>query len=197
VAAGSILGVFAVGAIKAAQNIIGITHVFFQALENIVPARASFYYERGGVTRLISYLQRVSFIGGIVTLFFVLIVNLFPKLWISLFYGDDYSEVSYALLWYGPVYLCVFLGLSLRSGLRSVNYTKAIFIGYLAMTIFSLICAYPMIIWLKIHGAMIGILITQIIFLSISSALLSYRIKNELNQNSNCEDYIMKNLYGL
>ena len=197
VAAGSILGVFAVGTIKAAQNIIGITHVFFQALENIVPARASFYYKQGGVTRLINYLKRVSCIGGVVTLFIVLIVSLFPKLWISLFYGDNYSEISYALLWYGPVYLCVFFGLSLRSGLRSVNYTKAIFIGYLAMTLFSLISAYPMIIWLKIHGAMIGMLITQIIFLSISSMLLFYKIKNELNLNSNSEDHIIKNLYGL
>ena len=111
VAAGGMLGVFAVGTIKAAQNIIGITHVFFQALENIVPARASFFYKQGGVTKLINYLKRVSFIGGVVTLFIILIVSLFPKLWISLFYGENYSEISYVLLWYGPIYLCFFFGL--------------------------------------------------------------------------------------
>ncbi len=196
IVAGDILGLLAVGAIKAAQNICGITHVFFQALENIVPSRASFFYKQGGITSLLNYLKRVSFIGGVVTLFIILIVSLFPKLWISLFYGENYSEISYVLLWYGPVYLCVFFGLSLRSGLRSVNYTKAIFIGYLAMTLFSLISAYPMINWLKIHGAMMGILATQIIFLSISSILFLFKIKNELNLNINNKNYIFRKFYG-
>jgi len=189
IVAGDILGVFAVGAIKAAQNIIGITHILFQAMENFVPSRASFHYRQGGVNSLINYLKSVSFIGGVVTLLIILIVSLFPKVWLSLFYGENYSEISYVLLWYGPIYLCIFFGLSLRSGLRSVNYTKAIFIGYLAMTLFSLISAYPMINWLKIHGAMIGILTTQIIFLSISAVLFLFKIKNELDLNINNKLY--------
>ena len=195
VAAGGILGVIAVGTIKAAQNIIGITHVFFQALENIVPSRASFFYKQGGAGSLIGYLKRVSFVGGIVTLCITLIVCLFPELWISLLYGEIYSEISYVLLWYGPVYLCVLFGLSLRSGLRSINYTKAIFIGYAAMTSFSLISAYPMIMWLKIHGVMIGILVTQIIFLSISSVLFWSKIKNEMNLCIKPKGHIAKNSF--
>ena len=38
IAAGSILGPLAVGAMKAAQNIIGVTHILFQAMENFVPS---------------------------------------------------------------------------------------------------------------------------------------------------------------
>jgi O-antigen/teichoic acid export membrane protein len=183
IAAASVLGAFAVGVIKAAQNIIGITHILFQAMENFVPSKASFYYRQGGAICLINYLKKVTLIGGVVTLFIVLIISLFPKVWLSFFYGEKYSEVSYVVLWFSPIYLCIFLNFSLRSGLRSLNYTKAIFNGYLAMTTFSLISAYPIINWLKIHGAMVGILVTQIIFLFISSILFLFKVKKELNPN--------------
>ena len=142
---------------------------------------------------MITYLKYVSLAGGVVTLFIVLIISLFPKVWLSLFYGDNFSELSYVLLWYGPIYFCIFLGICLRSGLRSINYTKAIFIGYFAMTLFGLIFAYPMVNWLKIHGAMIGILATQIIFLSISLILSIFKIKNQLNLEFCKNNYSIKN----
>ena len=45
IAAGAILGPRAVGATRMAQNVVGITHVLFLAMENIIPTRASLFKE--------------------------------------------------------------------------------------------------------------------------------------------------------
>ena len=63
-AAGSLLGPVAVGALKAAQNIIGISNILFQGLENIVPANASRNFKVNGVKGLKLYLAKVSLFGG-------------------------------------------------------------------------------------------------------------------------------------
>jgi O-antigen/teichoic acid export membrane protein len=181
IAAGSILGTIAVGAIKAAQNVMGITHILFQAMENFVPSTASFHFRYGGVNSLINYLKHMSAIGGSITLILVMMTSLFPKFWLSLFYGEIYEEASNVIIYYGPIYLCIFLCIALRSVLRAINYTKAIFIGYLSMTVFSLIFAPLMVTWLGIIGTMVGILVTQVICLSVYFPLFLIKIRNNLN----------------
>ena len=58
VAAGAMLGASAVGALRAAQNLMGVTHILFMGLENVVPIQAARHFHDGGKKALVEYLNR-------------------------------------------------------------------------------------------------------------------------------------------
>lgn len=177
VVAGGVLGASTVGAIRAAQNIFGMTHVLFQGLENVVPVKASLHYAKGGMDALIKYLKQVTYLAGGATLLIVLAIVTAPEFWLSIFYGKQFADFGYLLNWFGPIYILIFIGLPLRTALKSLEYTKVSFLAYLAMTLFSLSFAYPMINLFSENGVMLGILITQIISVIVTSILLKSRMK--------------------
>lgn len=163
IGAGGILGPASAGALKASQNIMGVSHIIFQGLENIVPARASYHYYTGGWPRLRAYLKQVTLLGGCCTAGIALLAGAFPVFWLRLFYGDEYSMYGYVLQWYAVIYLLIFLGLPLRAGLRALESSKPIFISYLLMTVFTAATTDFLIGRMGIVGATIGILGTQVI----------------------------------
>ena len=166
IGAGGILGAAYAGALKAAQNIMGVSHIIFQGLENIVPARASHYYFQGGWTSLREYLKKVTYWGGACTAAIALLAWLFPEYWLHLLYGNEYQMYGYVLRWYAVIYLLIFLGLPLRAGLRAMEYSKAIFVSYCLMTAFTALTADFFISKMGLVGATAGILGTQIIYQS-------------------------------
>jgi len=52
IVAGAVLGTFSVGAIKACHNIVGISHIVYQGLENILPSRLGLQYKDGGIAAI-------------------------------------------------------------------------------------------------------------------------------------------------
>ena len=171
-AAGALLGVTAVGALKAAQNIIGVTHILFQSLENIVPVKASVLFSRLGVEGLVKYLKQVAFLGGGVISIICILVGVFAEDLMGLIYGSTYEAYGYTLQWYAVIYLLIFICLPLRSGLRSFETTRPIFVAYVLMTVFSISFAALMVESWALSGALIGILIGQLIMvLSLCIAL--------------------------
>ncbi|NIP32882.1 MAG: hypothetical protein GWN62_25785, partial [Aliifodinibius sp.] len=63
VSAGALLGTAAVGALKAAQNLMGVTHILFKGLDNIVPVRAAQHHRAGGTEDLMRYLTKTTLLG--------------------------------------------------------------------------------------------------------------------------------------
>ena len=177
VAAGSILGATAVGAIKAAQNIMGISHILFQGLENIVPVRASFNYTQTGIKGLITYLKKVILWGGIATAIIAFSAGLLPEFWLTLFYGVQYQNFGFILQWYAIIYLLIFVGLPLRAGLRTLETTRPIFMAYVLMTIFTLFTAKDLIFHFGVNGVMFGIIGTQLILQLFLFVALNRTIK--------------------
>lgn len=163
VVAGSILGAGAVGALKATQNIMAVSHILFQGLENIVPVRASQYYFQHGIGSLLDYLKKTLLWGGLATAVIALAAGAFPEIWLSLFYGTEYVDYGFMLQWYAGIYLLIFLGFPLRTGLRTLEMPKSIFFAYVFMTFFSLCLAKPIVNFWGIGGVMFGILGNQII----------------------------------
>jgi len=180
VAAGSILGTTAVGAIKAAQNIMGISHILFQGLENIVPVRASFNYAQNGIQGLTAYLKKVILWGGLATAIIAFSAGLLPQFWLTLFYGVQYQNFGFILQWYAIIYLLIFIGLPLRAGLRTLETTRPIFMAYVLMTIFTIFTAKYFIFHLGIRGVMLGILGTQLILQFFLFITLNRIIKTEI-----------------
>ena len=159
--AGALLGVNAVGGLKAAQNLMGVTHVLFQGLENVVPVRAASHYRQDGSAGLTAYLRDVAWVNALATALVAFVAAAAPAFWLALVFGDAYAAYGDLVRWFAVIYLLVSLLLPLRAGLRAVEHTHPIFTAYLATTIFSLAAAYPLVRWLELTGVMAGILLLQ------------------------------------
>lgn len=164
ISAGTILGPISAGALKAAQNIMGVSHILFQGLDNVVPSRASYCFVQGGWPKLWLYLKRVIYWAGTATATISLMAWLFSDFWLNLFYGKEYQLYGYLLKCYAVIYLFIFLGLPLRAGLRALEHSKPIFISYCLMTAFTALTADFFINNMGLLGATTGILCTQIIY---------------------------------
>lgn len=162
VVAGNMLGPIAVGAVRAAQNIIGITHIIFQAMENFVPGRAAKAYLVEGAPGLMGYVKKVAWLGGAVIAIIAFTVSIFANFFLSILYGDGYSGCAYILRWFGPVYVSGFLILPLAAGLRALEKTRILFTSFFWISLFSLISAYPLISHFHIHGVMLGLLLVKL-----------------------------------
>ncbi len=177
IVAGVMLGASVVGVLKAAQNIVGIIHVLFQGLENIVPVQCSKFFKIEGAKGLMRYLRRVTLLGGAVTACITTIVFLFPEFLLGTLYGDELSQYGNVLRLFAILYLFTFFGLPVRSGLRALEHTRPIFSAHLLLTIISLITAYPIVEKFGLLGVMIGLIASQIILFGVTAWAFAARVK--------------------
>jgi len=63
-------GAAAAGVLKASQNLMGMTHVWFQGLDNVVPVETARRLREGGVHSMLSYTRSILFKWGGLTLLF-------------------------------------------------------------------------------------------------------------------------------
>jgi O-antigen/teichoic acid export membrane protein len=168
VAASSVAGPGAAGVLRAAKNIMGITHIWFFGLENVMPAKASRAFSHGGAKELRSYIGRAALVWGGMTALFASIVSLAPGMWLKLIYGNSFGEYGYLLRWYAAAYVLIFLGLPLRSWLRALEYTKPIFWGYVVSSAFSLALAVPFTRYFGLRGAMAGLIGAQLLLHAVT-----------------------------
>jgi O-antigen/teichoic acid export membrane protein len=163
ITAGTLLGASAVGALRAAQNLMGVIHILFLGLENIVPVRAAQYFHEKGKKALCDYLKRVTLFGAGASAAAAVIAAATPELWLRLVFGTEYQGYGYLLRWYAVSYVLSFLTVPLRGGLRAMEHAKGIFWSYIWMTLFSVITAYPIISYLGLTGVVGGIVMINII----------------------------------
>lgn len=162
-AAGAWLEVAAAGTLKAAQNVMGVTHILFQGFENIVPVQAAQRLSSGGERALIRYLIIVTVVGICGTTAISLGIALFPEFWVDLLYEGSNQEIAKLMVWYALIYPIVFLSLMLRIWLRTLENTRSIFISYVIMTSLAIVSVYPLIRYLGIFGVPAGVLLTNIV----------------------------------
>ena len=170
VAAGSILGATAVGVLKASQNVMGITHIILQGLNNIIPSQASRYWVLYGRLRLEKYLKKISIYGGVLISIILVPIALFPNSLLKTFYGSDFFGYGWVLRWYVIVYVFIFLSLPFKFGLRTLEQTKPFLGAYIISGIASLILAYPMVRQFELLGVVLGLILLtliQFIYLAI------------------------------
>lgn len=175
-AAPAVYGPSAAGVLRIAQNLMGVTHIWLQGLENTVPVRAARRLHEAGVRGLRHYILEVAALWGGLTLAFAAVVSIAPGFLLRILYGPTYANYGYVLRWYALLYVLIFLGLPLRSGLRALEHTRPIFISYTAMTAFAALFAFPFAKFFGLSGAMLGLIGTQIIFQSVMAFSLRARL---------------------
>ena len=177
IAAGAILGPKAVGATRMAQNIVGITHVLFLAMENIIPTKASNAQRNGGNTMMFRYLMKFTFQMGAITFTLLGLITIFSKQIINSFYGANYLEYQNILIGFCLLYVVVFLGYPFRYAIRTLEKTRLIFLSFIVSSVFSIAVAYPVIKSFGLYGVVGGLMATQLITLFIYMWSLRNEVK--------------------
>jgi O-antigen/teichoic acid export membrane protein len=160
-------GAAAAGVLKASQNLMGVTHVWFQGLDNVVPVETARRLRTGGVHSMLAYARSVLIKWGGLTLLFAMLMGVAPGFWLRLMYGPELAQYGYILRLYALLYVIIFLGSPLRACLQALEFTAPIFWSYLTMTAFAFAFAFPMAKMLGLSGSLVGLLGAQVVFQSI------------------------------
>ncbi len=177
IVAGGLLGPVAIGAIRIAQNVVGVLHVLFSAMENVIPIKGAEILSQKGSAEAIHYFKKMLFKGGLLTLTLLVLIAIFRTPIIDLFYGVDYLEYTDLLLGFTGLYVLVFTGTILGFVIRTFEMNHIFFWSYIITTIFSLIAAESLILDYGIYGVLIGLFITQIINISFYLLKLHSKLK--------------------
>ena len=182
---GGLLSTSVVGAIKSAQNLMGITHIFFQALEGYLPPRASRLLVRSGRCHARALVKKVGLYGLVGVLGFSLLVAFYHDEMFVYFYGDEFLKYADTLFWCAITYPFIYMSIVIRIWLRTLEQTKLILKSYLIMAGVACVVGYPLIFFYGAEGAMIGILITHVVMFST----LRY-LENNVDIEANLEGRI-------
>ncbi len=177
-------GAAAAGVLKASQNLMGVTHIWFQGLDNVVPVETARRLREGGIHSMLGYTRSVLLKWGGLTLLFAFVIAVAPGLWLRLIYTPEMAQYGYILRLYALLYVVMFIGAPLRAGLQALEFTAPIFWSYLAMTSFAFAFAIPLTKWLGLSGTMFGLLGTQLLFQSIVAASLLTRSRRVAHECS-------------
>ena len=176
IATAPMLGTAAVGAIRAVQNLFGLTHILLQGLENFLPPRTAAVLQADGEAGVARYLGRWSGLCLGLATAFGLVAVIWAEVWLTLFYGPEFASYVTLMGWYALIYLATFVIFPLRIGLRAVEHTRPIFLSYAGATAFTLLALYPLIDTFAVQGAMAGILGTQLVIGAVLWAAFRRRL---------------------
>jgi O-antigen/teichoic acid export membrane protein len=177
IVAGGLLGPVAIGAIRIAQNVVGVLHVLFSAMENIIPIKGAEILNQQGGVKAVHYFKTMLFKGGVVTLIILILIALFRTQIITLFYGVEYLSYVSLLLGFTGLYVLVFVGTILGFVIRTFEMNHIFFWSYIVSTVFSLLAAKIIITQMGIYGVLIGLFITQFINISFYVLKLNSKLK--------------------
>lgn len=163
VAAGALLGGAAAGAVRASQNVVGVTHVLFLALDNVLPARAAMIMAEEGRAAMLQYMRRATGYAGAVTAGGLLLVAIAPGFWLQTLYGPELAGYGFVLSGFALLYLLVFVNTMIRQVMRTLELTRPFFISSVVTAGLSITIAFPMVQQWGVAGVLIGLVVTQIV----------------------------------
>lgn len=175
-AAGGLLGPAAVGALRMAQNLVGLLHVLFLALENRIPLEAARIRHGEGDGAMLVYMRRTALQAALPTVLLLVALVTFRQPLLELAYGMGHGETSEVLVAFAGLYVLIFLGTFLRFTIRTLQRNQVILLSYVITTGFSAVAAQPMVKSFGLAGVMAGLFIVH----SINLTLYIHSIRHEL-----------------
>jgi O-antigen/teichoic acid export membrane protein len=165
--AGGLLGIAAVGALRAAQNISNLLQLFFMGLESVVTPRAAGIYHERGRLRLYEYMHRIGRPVGLVAALVITPMVIAPGECLRLFYGETYAAGGAVLRWLALSQGLVFLMCLFQIMIRTLEVTKVLLFAGVATVLFNLLASFPLVDQLGAEGAAIGILLGRAVWVGV------------------------------
>lgn len=171
-----VLGPLAIGVIRIAQNLMGVLHILFQALENLIPIQASKILMKNGKTPTLSFFKKMTFKTGLVTVGVLLLISLFRGVIIETVYGKEYLVYDYFIVGFSVIYLFIFLGTIVRFVIRTFEENRIVLENYIITGVFSFLSAGFFVANYKLNGVLVGLLLVQV----VSLCYMLFRIVGKL-----------------
>lgn len=156
VAAAAIMGPGVVGAIRAAQNIMGGLNVLLLAIENFVPIRAKLILNANGVKNMSAYLFKVFCVKVLFVIVCFFLFFLFNKEIILLLYSEEFIQYQWFIMAYLLVYVFVVANAVLKIWYRTIKKTAYIFFADGLSAIFSVASAYFLVEFYQAIGVLMA-----------------------------------------
>ncbi|PCJ65329.1 MAG: hypothetical protein COA58_10750 [Bacteroidetes bacterium] len=165
VTSGVFLGVAALGAFRLVQSMFGVLNMLLQTFENYVLPKAAMLFavskdESKKYLRIITKKAALLFAVVLMPLF------LFSEQAIYLFGGEDYISYHYVVKAMVVLYMVIYVGYSVRMPIRILTLNRSFFVGYCISFVFSLISFQFLLSNFGITGAVMGLIVNQILMIS-------------------------------
>jgi len=121
---GIFIGVNAVGAVRAAQNIVGPLNIIYQAADNILPIEGAKQLSKLGHNGMVDYFKTTGFRSFLALLGLCIIIALSSKWLMGFIYGKPYENYYTLVIWQLLSLLVLFSYRVGASFMRTVNSTK-------------------------------------------------------------------------
>lgn len=161
IASGAILGTTAVGALKAAQTLMGLAQLMLFASQNIVPRRAGRHLIDGGTSALRRYILRVATVMVGLTLVLAIIFSAASEFWMTFVFRKEFAEYHQLIWWFGLLFIVRAFGFAAVSGLWAIERTQPIFKAYIIGTVVAVALTFPMLDTFGVAGAAATALIVE------------------------------------
>jgi O-antigen/teichoic acid export membrane protein len=165
-----VIGAGAAGAIRATQNLVGVTHLLFEGLQNVVPIQAGQRCHEGGGRALARYTLRATGLIALATALIVAVIVAAPGFWLALFYGDRLAGYERLLYWHGLTYVLMTPGLPLTAALNALERTRSVFTAQLAGSAVTVAFGYPIAVAFGLDGVMLMGALLQLLRQSVMAA---------------------------
>lgn len=161
------LGAQAAGGVRSAQNIVGVTNIVFQALENIVPVRSATLWRERGPEAVKAYLKRIMCLAGVPLLMFFLLLSVFSGPLVRLAYGPAFEPFAVLVVWQ-----CAYMGVAFLSRLlsywcRTIDRSLRIAASTLASASVSVAATAVLAPRWQEHGLMLSLLLGALAALAV------------------------------
>ena len=175
--AGIILGPYYLGIIRACQTIIGILNPILQSFENIFPKEVSKILKEKNKYHMHKYLIINIIKVFSILLIISLIIILFSKNILLIFYGSDISNYSFLLSYLVLIFPLIGLQYFPQYGLRSLSKTFPIFLSYLLSSLFTILTSRYFINEFGLNGFISGMYLSTLIILLVTYISFYYHLK--------------------
>lgn len=167
IAVATVLGPAGAGMLRLGQSVMGVLHIWFQGMENFIPAHAAEIVFSGGTKVMQEYLLRTAALWGAPISLYLLAVAMFPVQCLTLIYGRTIPDAPEIVRSFAFIYALMFINSLLRIELRSLEKTKPVFMSYLAGTGLSVLLAFPIARAWGMLGAVAGLALQHVIIMLI------------------------------
>jgi len=182
---GLFLGVQAIGAIRAAQNIIGPLNVIYQAADNIFPIEGARRLAHEGRRSMTKYFKEIA-LKGILLLSIPCLLIAFSSQWVMDFlYGSQFSEYHTLIIWQAISLLLVFILKVGTSFMRTIHATKPVLTTSLVGAIALITLIAPFSILLNEDGVMLAKVTAEIFSLYVIVINVKALVINKHSKQSN------------
>ncbi|HVL23781.1 MAG TPA: oligosaccharide flippase family protein [Thermomicrobiales bacterium] len=170
------VGVAATGGLRAAQTLLGPTHILLKGLESIAPSDGARAYERDGATGLRRSLKRLVVPGGIAMAAYCGTVAFLAGPLVQALLGDGYESFSWLVRVYALFYAFSFLNAVASIALRSMGLSAPMFFAQGTSAVVVLTLGVAAVALFGLVGAAIGVVVNG----AMIATVLWYRVHREM-----------------